>query len=108
MDGGHNPLLTHRGLRQRPPFFDFPTTRRRENDYADWGTPDARTAEAGLNSGQLPDSVTEPDLSDSFHKFYEEFAIPADSFARAVAFAISQPDEVDINEILFRPTKQEL
>jgi NADP-dependent 3-hydroxy acid dehydrogenase YdfG len=36
-----------------------------------------------------------------------EKAIPADSFARAVAFAISQPDEVDINEILFRPTQQE-
>jgi NADP-dependent 3-hydroxy acid dehydrogenase YdfG len=31
-----------------------------------------------------------------------------DSFARAVAFAISQPEAVDVNEILFRPTKQEL
>ncbi len=30
------------------------------------------------------------------------------SFARAVAFAMSQPDDVDINEILFRPTSQEL
>jgi len=30
-----------------------------------------------------------------------------DSFARVVAFAISQPGEVDINEILFRPTHQE-
>jgi NADP-dependent 3-hydroxy acid dehydrogenase YdfG len=34
-------------------------------------------------------------------------AISADSFARTVAFAISQPDDVDINEIVFRPTKQE-
>ena len=41
-------------------------------------------------------------------KFYEGFAIPADSFARAVVFAMSQPDDVDINEILFRPTLQEL
>jgi NADP-dependent 3-hydroxy acid dehydrogenase YdfG len=32
-------------------------------------------------------------------------AIPADSFARAVSYAISQPDDVDINEIVFRPTK---
>jgi NADP-dependent 3-hydroxy acid dehydrogenase YdfG len=62
----------------------------------------------GAVATELPDSVTEPDLSENFHKFYEEFAIPADSFARSVAFAISQPDEVDINEILFRPTRQEL
>jgi NADP-dependent 3-hydroxy acid dehydrogenase YdfG len=34
--------------------------------------------------------------------------IPADSFARTVAFAVSQPDDVDINEILFRPTRQEI
>ena len=31
-----------------------------------------------------------------------------DAFARAVAVAISQPEDVDINEILFRPTRQEL
>jgi NADP-dependent 3-hydroxy acid dehydrogenase YdfG len=62
----------------------------------------------GAVATELPDSVTEPDLADSFHKFYEEFAIPADSFARAVAYAIGQPQEVDVNEILFRPTRQEL
>ena len=33
---------------------------------------------------------------------------PGGRFARVVAFAISQPDDVDINEILFRPTAQEL
>ena len=38
---------------------------------------------------------------------YREIAIPADSFARAVVIAMSQPDDVDINEILFRPTRQE-
>jgi NADP-dependent 3-hydroxy acid dehydrogenase YdfG len=30
------------------------------------------------------------------------------AFAQAVAFAMSQPDEVDVNEILFRPTRQQL
>jgi hypothetical protein len=34
-------------------------------------------------------------------------AVPAEAFARMVAFVISQPDDVDINEILFRPTSQE-
>ena len=32
----------------------------------------------------------------------------AETFANIVSFAISQPEDVDINEILFRPTKQEL
>jgi len=31
----------------------------------------------------------EPDIADKIHKFYEEIAIPAESFAQAVAFAIS-------------------
>lgn len=35
-----------------------------------------------------------------------EAAIFASSFARVVAFAISQPEDVDINEVLFRPTSQ--
>jgi len=62
----------------------------------------------GAVATELPDSISEPDIAESIHKFYETFAIPADSFARAVAFAISQPEDVDINEILFRPTRQEL
>jgi NADP-dependent 3-hydroxy acid dehydrogenase YdfG len=37
-------------------------------------------------------------------------AIPADAVARAVAFAIEQPQpsDVDISEILLRPTAQKL
>ena len=62
----------------------------------------------GAVATELPDSVTEPDVAESIRKFYAEIAIPADSFARAVAFAMSQPEDVDINEILFRPTRQEL
>ena len=31
-----------------------------------------------------------------------EGAIPAESFANMVAFAMSQPEDVDVNEILFR------
>ncbi|WP_022964742.1 SDR family oxidoreductase [Halopseudomonas pelagia] len=38
--------------------------------------------------------------------FYKD-AIPANSVARAIAFAIEQPADVDVNEIVLRPTKQE-
>ena len=62
----------------------------------------------GAVATELPNSITEPDVAAGVSKFYEETAIPADSFARAVAFAMSQPDDVDINEILFRPTSQVL
>ena len=60
----------------------------------------------GAVATELPESTTEPDVAERLRKVYEN-AIPADSFARAVVFAISQPDDVDINEILFRPTRQE-
>ncbi|WP_374513004.1 SDR family oxidoreductase [Niveibacterium sp.] len=39
-------------------------------------------------------------------EFYK-IAIPADSVARAIAYAIEQPAEVDINEIVLRPTVQD-
>jgi NADP-dependent 3-hydroxy acid dehydrogenase YdfG len=62
----------------------------------------------GAVATELPDSITEPDVAERIHKFYEAIAIPADSFARTVAFAMSQPEDMDVNEILFRPTRQEL
>ena len=62
----------------------------------------------GAVASELPNGVTDPDAAGRIRKFYEEVAIPADSFARAVAFAMSQPEDVDVNEILFRPTRQEL
>jgi NADP-dependent 3-hydroxy acid dehydrogenase YdfG len=46
--------------------------------------------------------------SENIHEFYRQYAIPAESFAQAVIYAMSQPEEVDVNEILFRPTRQEL
>jgi NADP-dependent 3-hydroxy acid dehydrogenase YdfG len=60
----------------------------------------------GMVATELLGSITEPDIADAMHKRYED-AVSAESFARTVAFAISQPEDVDINEILFRPTSQE-
>ncbi len=61
----------------------------------------------GAVATELVDSVTEPDIAENVRKAME-IALPADSFANMVVFAMSQPDEVDVNEILFRPTRQDL
>jgi NADP-dependent 3-hydroxy acid dehydrogenase YdfG len=60
----------------------------------------------GAVATELTDSITEPDIASAMKAVYKS-AIPAESFARAVAYALSQPDEVDINEILLRPTQQQ-
>jgi NADP-dependent 3-hydroxy acid dehydrogenase YdfG len=61
----------------------------------------------GAVASELPDTITDPDIGPAMSKFYKEMAISADSFASMVIFAMSQPEDVDVNEILFRPTKQE-
>ncbi len=61
----------------------------------------------GAVATELPDSVTDPEQVERVKALYETVAIPADSFASMVAFAMSQPENVDVNEILFRPTAQE-
>ncbi|MES1980262.1 MAG: SDR family oxidoreductase [Pseudomonadota bacterium] len=61
----------------------------------------------GAVDTELPATTKAEGMSQAMQSFYERNAIPASSFARCVLFAISQPEEVDINEILFRPTRQE-
>lgn len=60
----------------------------------------------GAVATELPSSATEPDIAQGIKAFYDDYAISPDSFARCAVFAISQPDDMDVNEILFRPTRQ--
>jgi NADP-dependent 3-hydroxy acid dehydrogenase YdfG len=62
----------------------------------------------GAVESELPLSVNDPNAAKAVGAFYAANAIPADSFARVVEFALRQPEDVDVNEILFRPTRQEL
>lgn len=59
----------------------------------------------GAVTSELPDGVSDPIIAQAIRGVYE-VALPADAFARVVAFAISQPQEMDVNEILFRPVRQ--
>jgi len=62
----------------------------------------------GAVQSELPLGISDPETAGHIKDFYRQQAIPADSVARAIAFAIEQPADVDINEILLRPTVQEL
>ena len=57
---------------------------------------------------ELLDGISEPDIAQAVRNRVEPIAIPAESFARTLVFALSQPGDMDVNEILFRPTRQEL
>lgn len=60
----------------------------------------------GAVATELLDQISQKDILDKIKDFVAEIAVPADTFARMVSFAISQPDDVDVSEILFRPTVQ--
>jgi NADP-dependent 3-hydroxy acid dehydrogenase YdfG len=62
----------------------------------------------GAVKTELLDHITEADVQQANQDYVGSVGISPDSFARVVAFAISQPEDVDINEVIFRPTSQEL
>jgi len=52
------------------------------------------------------DGVTNPEVKAQLEASRDKFALPPESIARAIAFAIEQPADVDVNEIIVRPTAQ--
>ena len=62
----------------------------------------------GAVKTELLEHITEADIQQANQDYVGAVGLSPDSFARVVAFAISQPEDVDINEIIFRPTSQEL
>lgn len=62
----------------------------------------------GAVKTELLDHISDQQVQSANREYVDVVGIPADSYARMAAFAISQPAEVDINEILFRPTAQQL
>ncbi|WP_016988791.1 SDR family oxidoreductase [Flavobacterium sp. ACAM 123] len=64
------------------------------------------TIEPGAIDSELKQGSSHKESSDFVNEFYKN-AIPSDSIARTIAFAIEQPSDVDINEIVLRPTVQE-
>ena len=61
----------------------------------------------GAVDTELTDHITHPDSKKAAGDLYS-VAIGSDAIARAITYAIEQPGDVDVNEMIIRPTKQEL
>ena len=61
----------------------------------------------GAVATELTSTITDPNAADAAKELYK-VAIDADAVARAIVYAIEQPHDVDINEIILRPTAQEM
>ncbi|WP_380872971.1 oxidoreductase [Sphingomonas sp. DBB INV C78] len=59
----------------------------------------------GATESELADTISHDETRTMIDRF-RELAIPADAIARSIAYAIEQPDDVDVNEIVIRPTRQ--
>ena len=63
------------------------------------------TISPGVTQSELAHSITDPDAQ-ALMATYRANTIPADAIADAIAYAIDQPADVDVNEIIIRPTRQ--
>jgi NADP-dependent 3-hydroxy acid dehydrogenase YdfG len=59
----------------------------------------------GVTESELADTITE-EFSAAMMEDFRKVAIPASAIGDAIAYAISQPESVDVNEIVVRPTAQ--
>lgn len=55
---------------------------------------------------ELGNSVEDSALREQIQRNMDEFGLPPEAVARAIAFAIEQPHDVEIGDITIRPTKQ--
>ena len=60
----------------------------------------------GFVKTDFADSMTNPDVKAQIVGTMEKMAISPDAIARAIVFAIEQPADVDVGEIVVRPTAQ--
>lgn len=62
----------------------------------------------GAVSTELLEHISDKDVQAVNQEYVGKVGVPPETYARMVAFAISEPEDVGINEIIFRPTAQDL
>lgn len=61
----------------------------------------------GLTESELATTIS-VDAVKSYIEDIRQMAIPAESIANAIAYAIAQPEQIDVNEMVIRPTAQSM
>src|SRR5207249_11078118 len=61
----------------------------------------------GAVESELKNGTSDPSSAAFVKDLYKKIAIPANSVARAVLYAIEQPADVEIDEVVLRPTAQD-
>lgn len=57
----------------------------------------------GVTESELAETITDETARKAMQS-YRQIAIPAEAVAAAISYAVSQPDSVDVSEIVVRPT----
>ncbi|MFX3618851.1 MAG: SDR family oxidoreductase [Sporolactobacillus sp.] len=62
----------------------------------------------GAIATELPQHITDEATKKGTMQFYDMVAISPDRVAKSIAFAIDEPEDAGVNEIIIRPTKQQM
>ncbi|MEH6682618.1 MAG: SDR family oxidoreductase [Sediminicola sp.] len=60
----------------------------------------------GATESELAETISDPELKKMAVEQFRTNLLPALAIAKAVAYAVSQPKDVDVNELVVRPTAQ--
>jgi NADP-dependent 3-hydroxy acid dehydrogenase YdfG len=63
------------------------------------------TVSPGVVESELADSISDSGAQEAM-RTYRANVIPAEAIAGAISYAIAQPQDVDVNELIIRPTRQ--
>ncbi|ABK74405.1 SDR family oxidoreductase [Mycolicibacterium smegmatis] len=63
------------------------------------------TISPGVVESELAQTITDPDAAKAM-EIYRAESIPPDAIARAVSYAVNEPADVDVNEVIVRPARQ--
>jgi NADP-dependent 3-hydroxy acid dehydrogenase YdfG len=60
----------------------------------------------GATESELPNTISDPEMKKAVIEQFRIDLLPAAAIARAIAYAVEQPADVDVNEIVVRPSAQ--